>query len=352
MNRTATHLLSCGLALVVVATALGQSQPAAPTTRPAELTAAVLSFATANGEADGALGGQVADLIVISLAGRPGLRLVERAALAKVLDEQALNVSGLVEPEQAVKIGRLVGAQVLIVGKVFAAGDETIMTAKLIGAETTRVEGVVVKRRGPTDIPKQALELADEVARRLATAGATLTGAEAPVVDPLPRLQAALRDRQLPVVAIIIPERHLASAPPVPDPAVETEIKHLLLSCGFRVADLRSNELTEFARRVPELSKESLPRTLDGVDVVIAGEALSELGARIGNFATCTARAEINVIDRTSGRVLLAERATQRAADLSENLAAKEALAKAGRVLGLAILEHYSAGRTAPKTTE
>jgi hypothetical protein len=173
-------------------------------------------------------------------------------------------------------------------------------------------------------------------------------GEEAVATDPLPRLQAALRERHLPVVAVIIPERHLASALPVPDPAVETEVKHLLITCGFHVADVRSNELTEFARRVPELSKKNWPRTLDGVDVLIAGEALSELGARIGSFATCSARAEINVIDRATGRVLMAERSTQRAADLSENLAAKDALAKAGHVLGLAVLEHYSAESPLP----
>jgi hypothetical protein len=253
-----------------------------------------------------------------------------------------------VAPEQAVKVGRLVGARVLVAGKVFAAGNETIMTAKLIGTETTRVEGVVVKEQGPADIPKMALKMADEVAQRLATAGAALVGEEKVATDPLPRLQATLRERQLPVVAVTIPERHLASAPPVPDPAVETEVKHLLITCGFHVADVRSNELTEFARRVPELSKENWPRTLDGVDVVIAGEALSGLGARIGNFATCSARAKINVIDRATGRVLMAERSTQRAADLSENLAAKEALAKAGRVLGLAVLEHYSAENPPP----
>jgi TolB-like protein len=347
MNRKIVHVLAGGLVLAMVAVALGQSQPSTSTTQPAELTVAVLSFA-AGSEADAPLGGQVADLIAISLSGRSGLKLVERAALAKALEEQALNLSGLVEPEQAVKVGRLVGARVLIAGKVFATDNETIMTAKLIGTETTRVEGVVVKEQGPADIPKMALKMADQVAQRLATAGSALVGEEGVATDPLPRLQAVLRQRQLPVVAVIITERHLASAPPVPDPAVETEVKHLLITCGFRVADVRSNELTEFARRVPELSKENWPRTLDGVDVVIAGEALSELGARIGNFATCSARGEINVIDHATGRVLLAERTTQRAADLSENLAAKEALAKAGRVLGLAVLEHYSAASPLP----
>jgi TolB-like protein len=335
--------LAGGIYLALTALALGQSPPAAPATRPAGLTVAVLPFATASGDADAQLGGQMAELLTISLSGRPGLVLVERAALAKVLEEQALNLSGLVEPEQAVKIGRLVGARILVTGKTFASGNQTMLTAKLIGTETTRVEGVLVQADGQADLPGLTLKLAEEIAQRLATIGPQLVGETASPADPLPRLQAALRERHLPVVAVIIPERHMASAPPVPDPAVETELKRLLIACGFRVQDVRDNELTDFVRRLPELSPESWPRALAGAEVVIAGEALSELGARIGNFTTCSARAEINVIERATGKVLLAERATQRAADLSENLAAKEALAKAGRVLGLAVLEHFAA---------
>ncbi|MBK9126495.1 MAG: hypothetical protein IPM13_01680 [Phycisphaerales bacterium] len=112
--------------------------------------------------------------------------------------------------------------------------------------------------------------------------------------------------------------------------------------------DVHDNELADFARRLPERSTESWPRSLDGVDVVIAGEGLSKMGARIGNFTTCSARAGLNLIERATGRVPLAQRTAQRAADLSENLAAKEALAKAGRALGLAVLEYYADAAVAP----
>lgn len=200
----------------------------------------------------------------------------------------------------------------------------------------------MVKADGRADVPGMAVKLADEIAQRLATNAAQLVGDNAIMADPLPRLQAALRSRKLPVVAVIIPERHIASAPPVPDPAVETELKRLLTASGFQVQDVRDNELTDFARHLPQQSPENWPRTLAGVDIVIAGEALSEMGAHIGNFTTCSARAEINMIDRASGKLLLAERTTQRAADLSENLAAKEALAKAGHALGIAVLTHFA----------
>ena len=325
--------------------------PTRPSSQPAGLTVAVLTFAGGSGTTGHELGAQVAELVTISLSGQPGIVLVERAALDKVLEEQALNLTGLVETEQAVKVGRLVGARVLVTGKVFAVGSQTFMTAKLIGTETTRVEGVLVKDDGQTDIPTLALSLGKKVAESLATVGPQLVAQDGAGVDPLPRLKTALRDRKTPVVAIIIPERHVTVAPPVPDPAVETEMKKLLIECGFRMQDVKQNELADFARRLPELSPEGWPRALTGADVVIVGEALSENGTRIGNLATCTARAEINVIDRASGKIVLAERTTQRAADLSENVAAKEALAKAGRVLALAVLEHFASASNALSTT-
>jgi hypothetical protein len=80
------------------------------------------------------------------------------------------------------------------------------------------------------------------------------------------------------------------------------------------------------------------------VDIVVAGEAFSEFAVRVNSIVSCTARAEINVIGREDGRIVVADRATSRAADLSENIAGKSALQKAGRVLGIRLLEHLSQG--------
>ena len=126
----------------------------------------------------------------------------------------------------------------------------------------------------------------------------------------------------------------------VPDPAVETEVKLLLRACGFEIKDVPQNELVGF---VAAAKKDGLiwPRGLAGVDFVIVGEAYSELAARIGNLISCAARAEINVISRSTGKIVLADRSTDRAVDLAENIAGKKALQKSGRVLGLRVLEYF-----------
>jgi predicted hydrocarbon binding protein len=46
-------------------------------------------------------------------------------------------------------------------------------------------------------------------------------------------------------------------------------------------------------------------------------------------------------LDRRTVQVQLADRTTQRAVDLSENIAAKTALQKAGRELGIKLLKHF-----------
>ena len=109
----------------------------------------------------------------------------------------------------------------------------------------------------------------------------------------------------------------------------------------FQAQDVSQNELTDFARGWTATGVNRWPQGLSKVEVLVAGEAFSEFAARIGNLVSCSARAEINVVDHSSGKVVLADRVTVRAADLSENIAGKKALQNAGRALAIRILEHF-----------
>jgi hypothetical protein len=150
-------------------------------------------------------------------------------------------------------------------------------------------------------------------------------------------------------VAVIVREQHHAAPQVVVmgvlrviDPAVETEVKKLLTECGFAVQDVPENELTDFARGWTAKDVNSWPRGLEKVDVLVAGEAFSEFAVRIGNIVSCSARAEINLVSRKDGKIVVADRITTRAADLSENIAGKKALQNAGRAMGIRLLEHFA----------
>ena len=349
MNRNCPMMLMVLAGAMLLGTGVRAGQPigsaaaSQPIETPAALTVAVLDFAADTpGEPD--LGKQISETITVMLAGEPGVRLVDRGALARTLQEHELNLTGMVETEQAVKVGKLVGARILIVGKVFPMDRQLCITAKLIGTETSLVDAVMVK--GPLEgaLSERVVELAQTIAAHLRTVGPKLVATDE-AFDPLPALKAKLVDRTKPTLAVIIPERHQGgTAAAVRDPAVETEMKRLLTECGFIVQDVKSNELADFARALSSKDPGAWPRELSGVDYVVAGEAFSEFAARIGNLVSCSGRVEINLIARADGKIVLAERSTERGVDLSENIAARQALQKAGRNLGLRVLEHFAQG--------
>lgn len=325
------------------------ADPAPAADAPRRLTVAVLSFEAAS-PSEPALAEQITEIVTAMLSGEPGFDMVDREQLERTLEEQELNLTGLVEAEQAIEIGRLVGARILITGRAFRLGERFFIAAKLIGTETTLVEGVLVKGEGDTDMGELVMDLAMKLTERLREVGPRLVAQPDAAADPLPELKARLADRVKPTVAVVILEEHYAERPAAQavDPAVETEIKRLLRETGFVVQDVKQNELADWARQMDERGASGWPRSLAGVDVVIVGEAFSEFAARIGNLVSASARAEINVIQRGDGQIELADRATTRAVDLSEQIAGKKALEKAGLQLGMRMLDHFA--QTLPET--
>ena len=211
---------------------------------PVKLTVAVLDF-TANDPASPNLGSELASALTAMLSGESGIALVERQSLGQTLREHELNMTGLVNDEQAVKIGKLVGAKIMITGRAFRLGKDMFITAKLIGTETSLIEGVMVKDSASADMGAMVVSLAEKVAEKVRRAGPKLVAGPDDAVNPLPALKKKLADRRKPVVAVIVREQHHAAPLPVVvwvrpiDPAVETEVKKLLSECGFTVLDVR-----------------------------------------------------------------------------------------------------------------
>jgi TolB-like protein len=337
----------------------GKGKAAAPERQAAKASVrppvAVLDF-TANDPATPALGSDIAAALTAMLSGEAGITLVERQSLAQTLHEHELNLTGLVSDDQAVKIGKLVGAKIMVTGRAFRLGKDLFITAKLIGTETSLIEAVMVKDSSSADTGAMVVALSEKVAQKLRQCGPKLVAGAEDAFDPLPALKKKLADRRKPVVAVVVREQHHAAPLTVVvvahaiDPAVETEIKKLLTECGFTVQDVAENESTEFAHGWAAKDVDSWPRGLEKVDALVAGEAFSEFAARIGNIVSCSARAEINLVNHKDGKIVVADRVTTRTADLSENIAGKKALQKAGRELGIRILEHFAETLPVEKT--
>jgi TolB-like protein len=343
MMRPATLLLVC----LSVSFAVTQNVAAPPKKNDSDtrLTVAVLGF-YARDRANPELGGQVSELLTAVLSDNEQLRLVDRTSLQNALAEAELSLAGLVADAEAVKVGKLVGARLIITGRAFSLGNKLYITAKIVGTETSLTKSVKVTGGTKDDIGELAIELAEQINEKMISSGQELAGVDLAIHDPVPALVDKLKKvKQKPTLAVVILEEHMAGPRPLAepvDPAVETEVKKMLLEAGFTIKDVNENELAEWARDYGDEGKVGWPRDLDGVDLVVTGEAFSAFAARIRSLVSCTARAEINVISREEGKIVHVDRATMRAIDLAEHISGKTALQKAGHAIGVGLLTHLS----------
>jgi hypothetical protein len=297
--------LSPALAFLLPLLLLTHSVYAAP---PDMLTVAILDFESRD-EAVRDLGPKVATLINANLSAEPQIITVERTELEKVLGEQELGLSGTVSPDTAAKVGHLTGAKVLVTGRIFKADKDLIIVAKIIGTETSRVYGELVKGPPAASITDLSGDLAKKIAATVNQKGDTLVAKVESHEDRIARIKKSLKSDKLPTVSIKIGERHFGQ--PVIDPAAETELGLILKECGFTLVDDKSKEKA---------------------DVEITGDAFSAFAMRKGNLISCRARVEIKA-QKLNGEILTADRQTSVAVDIAEQTAAKTALQNAAAEL-------------------
>jgi TolB-like protein len=94
--------------------------------------------------------------------------LIERDAMDKVLKEQSLGMSGMVDPNQAAQAGKLMGAKKIIVGSVSALEDQTMVTIRVIDVETGAIEvGDKQTAYSQSDLVSTVEELTRNIASKL-----------------------------------------------------------------------------------------------------------------------------------------------------------------------------------------
>jgi hypothetical protein len=290
---------------------------------------AILDYETAAPDTKD-LGAQMADILTARLSIEDAFQLVERAKLGKVIEEQKLKLVGLADQDRAVEVGKLLGAQLMVLGKTFMMDKQLMIVTKVVGVETSAVKGTIRTVEPSKPLAEAIGLLAEDITALIRKDAAGLLPPDTKLADPIAEIRAALGDRPLPVVAVIIPEEHQMHRAPAPvvDPAVETEIKRALIACGFKVVDTGMNALADWARSMLAGKKGPWPAALQDADV---------------DLVTCTGRAEVNLVDRHTGEILLADRQTERAVDLAEQTAGKTALQKAGHKLALAVCRRLAA---------
>jgi TolB-like protein len=269
-------------------------------------------------------GSKVTDLLFAKLSAEPALTLVDREDIKKLLEEQELNLSGLVNPQLATKVGQLTGAKLLITGSVLQVDHSVYLIAKIIGTETSRVVGASVKGNVRDDLGKLTDDLSAEIVKTVAKRADDLVAKPLSREDRIAALKKKLGDGKRPSVLVSIPEHHVGQY--TIDPAAETEVTMFCKETGFTVIDPKEGRKKD-------------------ADILIQGEAFSEHAVQHGNLISVKARLEVKAIDQGTGKIVAIDRQTTVAVDLTEQIAAKNALQEAGAQIAERLLPKIVAAK-------
>ena len=298
------------------ARAAGPGGPASTDSPAAPLTVAVLPFESSTDQLK-AKAEEASTLLWARLSARPELWMVERSEVDKLLSEHVLSLSGLVDPGTSVKAGSLLGARVLVTGRLIQSGDKYVLVAKIMSTETSRVFAATAESGSQDALTKPAAELADAVAATLGKQAAVFapTGESSEAV--LARLHKLTDGKKLPTIQVRLGEQDVTH-PVAIDPAAENEIEKTLSELGFEIINpAKSGRVA---------------------DLVITGQALTQAGARNGQLVSARGRVEVEVVRSADGKVLAVDRETAVAVDTAPAVAGKTALQNAAATLARRLL--------------
>ncbi|HEU4993173.1 MAG TPA: CsgG/HfaB family protein [Gemmatimonadaceae bacterium] len=97
------------------------------------------------------LGKGIADMLINDMAGNNGVQVVERERVQALLTEQNLTKQGAVDPQTAIRLGKIIGAQYMITGGFMSDGKGTVvLTSRAINVQTSAIMNPV-KLTGKSD---------------------------------------------------------------------------------------------------------------------------------------------------------------------------------------------------------
>jgi len=117
-----------------------------------KLKVAVLEFKTVGDAAE--LGEGAAEILRTTLMETGKYTVVERGMLKQVLEEQKLGLSGVVDQNTAVGIGKILGAKLVAVGSVVKMGESYTLNIRFVDVQTGEVvTGKKLTAQSREDIP-------------------------------------------------------------------------------------------------------------------------------------------------------------------------------------------------------
>jgi len=141
MKPLATGSLTLAFAALLATSGTAQQRPAPSDSRPG---VGVLDFeigATIGQDPDDyqALRRGLASMTINELTANNSIRVVERAQLQQILQEQNLGREGRVDPSTVSQIGHLIGARYMVTGTLYDIRGDVRIDARLFDTETSQI---------------------------------------------------------------------------------------------------------------------------------------------------------------------------------------------------------------------
>lgn len=106
----------------------------------------------------------IPETITTDLLSIPGMVLVERLQLMKILEEQSLHLTGIIDEKTAVSVGEMIGADIIVLGAYQKSAETIRLTSRFVDVKT----GTVIKSSKATGPMENIFDLQDEIVKGLA----------------------------------------------------------------------------------------------------------------------------------------------------------------------------------------
>ena len=283
-----------------------------------EIRVAVFDFDVVK-EVEGIDGKALTDQINAMLSMLEKVTIVNRDEIQKVADEHKMTLSGLVDPAEALKLGKFLNAHYIVVGRASRIGATNYLVAKIIDVQTTVQTTIPEKASVEFGFEVVLTRFSDTLRVKVRKLQRPESAKEDPELKQLRKTAEQLKGK---VLMISISERHVDR--PLRDPAAQMAATHRLRDLGLTV--LVPRKPRPGWQEAVLVSGKYLDKK---VDYLIEGEGVSAFAAQFHNLVSCRARVELRLTKVPGREILVTEKGVAARVDLVEALAAKAALEEA-----------------------
>ncbi len=141
-------------------------------------TVAVLDFQNVSNSSElNYLQNAIPEMLITGLLISKKIKVVEREKLKKILEELKFSLSGTIAPEKSIEIGKMTGADTLLMGSIIKIGYQMRVDARLIDIKTSEV---ILAEKVKFNAEEEVIEATDTLAEKIVK---SLTGEEIKIGD-------------------------------------------------------------------------------------------------------------------------------------------------------------------------